>query len=208
LLANTTDVVVADFVEVTLLILALDGLTFAVNDRVLCDDAELWGIHLDNLELDLSHATSACEEVALADGSVCLAEVGSEEDVEEGAGDTLNCVGDRKDCNTLGLWWVSALKGSNMCRETHVFDVRAGVDGNDVAVLDTEVVADNAVDAGLTILEIVVGENDQDGVLALLSLDQNGIATEELESLHGVVREGDDGVVIVGGVSNTRSWSV
>jgi hypothetical protein len=54
------------------------------------------------------------------------------------------------------------------------------VDSDDVAVLDTEVVADNAVDAGLTILEIVVGENNQDGILALLSLDQNGIATEEL----------------------------
>lgn len=77
------------------------------------------------------------------------------------------------------------------------------MDSNDVAVLDTEVVADNTVDAGLTILEIVVGENNQDGILALLSLDQNGVATEELESLHGVVGEGNDGVVIVGGVSNT-----
>jgi hypothetical protein len=77
------------------------------------------------------------------------------------------------------------------------------VDSDDVAVLDTEVVADNTVDAGLTIFKIVVGENDQDGVLALLSLDQNSVATEELESLHGVVREGDDGVVIVGGVGDT-----
>jgi hypothetical protein len=140
----------------------------------------------------------------LADGSVCLAEVGGEEDVEKGAGDTLNCVGDGEDCNTLGLRWVLALKGDENARTTHVFDVGAGVDGNDVAVLDTEVVADNTVDAGLTILEIVVGENDQDGVLALLSLDQDSIATEELESLHGVVREGDDGVVIVGGVSDTE----
>ena len=89
-------------------------------------------------------------------------------------------------------------------QSTYVFDVGAGVDGDNVTMLDTEVVADNAVDAGLTILEIVVGKNDQDGILALLSLDQNGIATEELESLHGVVREGDDGVVIVGGVSNTK----
>ena len=78
------------------------------------------------------------------------------------------------------------------------------MDGNNVAVLDTEVVTDNAVDAGLTIFEIVIGENNQDGILALLSLDQNSVATEELESLHGVVGEGDDRVVIVGGVSNTR----
>ena len=74
---------------------------------------------------------------------------------------------------------------------------------DDVAVLDTEVVTDNAVDAGLTIFEIVIGENNQDGILALLSLDQNSVATEELESLHGVVGKGDDRVVIVGGVSDT-----
>jgi hypothetical protein len=82
------------------------------------------------------------------------------------------------------------------------------VNGDNVAVLDTEVVADNTVDASLTILEIVVGENNQDGILALLSLDQNGVATEELESLHGVVGEGDDGVVIVGSVGDTESMSV
>jgi hypothetical protein len=139
----------------------------------------------------------------LADGTICLAEVGSEEDVEEGAGDTLDCVGDGEDCDTLGLWWVSVMEKIENTRATHVFDVGARVDSDDVSVLDTEVVADNTVDAGLTIFKIVVGENDQDGVLALLSLDQNSVATEELESLHGVVREGDDGVVIVGGVSNT-----
>lgn len=66
------------------------------------------------------------------------------------------------------------------------------MDGDDVAVLDAEVVADDAVDTGLTILEIVIGENNQDSVLALLSLDQDGVATEELKGLHGVVGEGDD----------------
>lgn len=66
------------------------------------------------------------------------------------------------------------------------------MDSDNVAVLDAEVVADDTVDAGLTILEIVVGQDNQDGVLALLSLDQDGVATEELESLHGVVGEGND----------------
>lgn len=99
---------------------------------------------------------------------------------------------------------VSTEKKCRTFRETHVFDVGAGVDGDNVTVLDTEVVADNAVNTGLTILEIVVGKNDQDGILALLSLDQHSVATEELKSLHGVVREGDDRVVIIGGVSDTR----
>lgn len=82
------------------------------------------------------------------------------------------------------------------------------MDGDNVTVLDTKVVADNTVDTSLTILEIVIGENNQDGILALLSLDQNSVATEELESLHGVVRKGNDGVVIVGSVGDTECMSV
>lgn len=108
----------------------------------------------------------------------------------------------------LAWWDISIETNTKNVGSTHVFDVRARVNSDNVAVLDTEVVADNTVDASLTILEIVVGENNQDGILALLSLDQNGVATEELKSLHGVVGEGDDGVVIVGSVGDTESMSV
>ena len=61
------------------------------------------------------------------------------------------------------------------------------MNGNNVAVLDTEVVSDNAVDAGATVIEVVIGQDDQHSVLALLALDQDCVTTEELESLHGVV---------------------
>lgn len=76
------------------------------------------------------------------------------------------------------------------------------MNGDDIAVLDTEVVANNTVEAGAAIIEIVVGEDNQDGVLSLLSADENGITTEELELLHGVVGEGNNRVIIVDGVSN------
>lgn len=72
-------------------------------------------------------------------------------------------------------------------RTTHVFDVRAGVHGDNVTVLDTKVVANDSVDACASIIEIIIGENDQDSILALLALDEDRVATEELESLHGVV---------------------
>lgn len=91
---------------------------------------------------------------------------------------------------------------SDMNIETHVFDVRARVNGDNVAVLDAKVVTDDTVDASLTIFEIVIGENNQDSVLALLSLDQNGVATEELERLHGVIGKSDNRVVIVGGIGD------
>lgn len=43
LLAAAADVVIADLVEVALLVLALNWLALAVDDGILCDDTELWG---------------------------------------------------------------------------------------------------------------------------------------------------------------------
>jgi hypothetical protein len=91
----TTNIIVANLVEVTLLILTLDGLALAVNNGILRDDAVLWGINLHNLKFYLSHTTSYCEQVALTHWSVGFAEVRSEVDVEEGAGETLDGIGDR-----------------------------------------------------------------------------------------------------------------
>lgn len=77
------------------------------------------------------------------------------------------------------------------------------MDGDDVAVLHTEVVAHNTVDAGTAIVEIIIGQNNQNGVLALLALDQNCVTAKELEGFHGVVGEGNNGVVIVDGIGHT-----
>lgn len=74
------------------------------------------------------------------------------------------------------------------------------MDGDDIAVLDTQVVADNSVDASTSIIEVIVGQHDQNGILALLAADKNGIAAEQLKLFHGVVGQGDDRVVIVGSV--------
>ena len=85
---------------------------------------------------------------------------------------------------------------------TYVFDVRARVDGNDIAVLDAQIVPNNSVYPRRPVIKVVVSEDDKNSVLALLALDQNGIATEELERLHGVVGKRDDGVVIVDGIGH------
>jgi hypothetical protein len=61
------------------------------------------------------------------------------------------------------------------------------VDGDDVAVLDPQVVADNPVDAGAAVIEIIVGKDDQHGILPLLAANQHSVATEELERFHCVV---------------------
>ena len=72
-------------------------------------------------------------------------------------------------------------------RDAYIFDIRAWVDGDNVAVLDPQVVANNSVYPRGPIIKIVIGENDQDSILPLLALDEDCVTTEELESLHGVV---------------------
>lgn len=75
--------------------------------------------------------------------------------------------------------------------------------GDDVAVLNTKVVAHDTVDAGTSVIQIIISEDDENGILPLLALDQNCVTPEELKSLHRVVRQGNDRVVIVGGVGHT-----
>lgn len=78
------------------------------------------------------------------------------------------------------------------------------MDGDDIAMLDSEIVADDPVDSCATIIEVVVGKDDQDSVPSLLALHKDSVATEKLERLHRVVGQCDDGVVIIRGIGDTR----
>jgi hypothetical protein len=72
-------------------------------------------------------------------------------------------------------------------KDTYVFDVGTRVDCDNIPVLDPQVVANNTVYPCGAIIKIVIGEYDENGVLPLLALDKDGVTTEELEGLHGVV---------------------
>jgi hypothetical protein len=54
------------------------------------------------------------------------------------------------------------------------------VDCDDVAMLDAEIAADNTIDAGTSVIKIIVCKNDQDGVPSLLALDQDCVSPKEL----------------------------
>jgi hypothetical protein len=58
------------------------------------------------------------------------------------------------------------------------------VDSDHVTVLDTEIVADNPVDAGAAIIELLISKDNENGVLSLLSADKNSVATEQLQGVH------------------------
>lgn len=77
------------------------------------------------------------------------------------------------------------------------------MNSDNVTVLDSKVVTNNSVHTSTSIIKIVIGKDNQDCVLPLLALDENSVATKELESLHRGIGERDDGVVIIGGVSDT-----
>ena len=59
------------------------------------------------------------------------------------------------------------------------------MNGDHVTVLDSEVVSDDTVNSCAAIIEVVVGQDDENGVLPLLATNQNSVTTEKLERVHG-----------------------
>jgi len=82
---------------------------------------------------------------------------------------------------------ISILNANEEFQITYIFDVWARMHHNDVAVLDPEVVAHNTIYPSAAIIQIVIGEDDEDGVFPLLALDQHCIASEQTKGIHGVV---------------------
>ena len=94
---------------------------------------------------------------------------------------------------------------SRRADSTYVFDIWAWVHRDQITMLHTEIVSHDTVDASTSIIQVIIRKDNQNGVLAHFTLDQNCIAAEELQRLHRVVGEGNNGVVIVDGVGNAVS---
>ncbi len=62
--------------------------------------------------------------------------------------------------------------------KTYVFDVWAWVDCDDISMLDSEVVSNDSVDTSASVIQIIVGQDDQDSVFPLLSLDKYCVSSE------------------------------
>mmetsp|Transcript_62640 Transcript_62640/g.175079 ORF Transcript_62640/g.175079 Transcript_62640/m.175079 type:complete len:229 (+) Transcript_62640:1885-2571(+) len=179
LLSTATNVIVTYVVHL-LLVLTFDGVTLAMDDGVGRHDHELAGVHADNLELNRPEAAAHQEEIALAGRPVGLQEVRLQVRVEEVPGDALDGVVERQHVHALP-----------------VRDIAAGVDGDDVAQADAEVLAHHLVHADPLVLQVLVREDDAHRVLALLALDEHVVAAEEVELLHLGLRQRDHRVVIV-----------
>lgn len=79
------------------------------------------------------------------------------------------------------------------------------MDGDHITVLDSQVVTNNSVDASAAIIELIIGKDNENGVLSLFASNENGVTAEELELVHRSLGEGNDTVVIVDGIGNPGS---
>lgn len=63
---------------------------------------------------------------------------------------------------------------------TDIFDIRARVNSDNIAVLDAKVMSDYTIHACAAIIQIIICENDEDRILALLAFYQDCVTAEEL----------------------------
>lgn len=175
----TADVVIADLVEL-LLVLALHWLTFTVDNRVGCHDAVGLRICLHNLELHRVHGLAHKEEVSLLDRAVGLEEIWLQVNVEQVAGHSLNGVVNGQHMNTLAVW-----------------NVTTRVDSNHIAETDAEVLSNDLIHTDIASFTLVVCQHDAYTILASLTFDENSISSEELEFLHLLHAQGNNGVIVV-----------
>lgn len=90
----------------------------------------------------------------------------------------------------------------------YIFDIWARVKSDHITVLDAEVVADHPVDAGASVIKLLIGKNNQNCVFPLLATNQDGIAAEELQGVHSRLGQGDNTVIIVDGIGDPETVSV
>ena len=77
------------------------------------------------------------------------------------------------------------------------------MNSDNISMLHTEVVANNTVHSRTPIVKVIIRKHDQHCVFPLLALNENCIAAEELQCFHGIIREGDNGIIIVNGIGDT-----
>lgn len=86
-----------------------------------------------------------------------------------------------------------------------IFNLRARLHRDNVTETHSQVVPDNSVHENLLVRAVSIGENDANGLLTTLALEQDCVAAEELQLVHLRLGQGDDRVVIVVGLVHQES---
>uniref|UniRef100_A0A0A9D275 Cell division cycle protein 48, putative / CDC48, putative n=1 Tax=Arundo donax TaxID=35708 RepID=A0A0A9D275_ARUDO len=74
------------------------------------------------------------------------------------------------------------------------------MDRNHITKSHPQVLSDDLVHPNLRLLTSFISKHNTNCVFPLLTLEQDSVTAEELEPLHGVRVERDDGVVVINGL--------
>lgn len=179
LLSASSDIIITNIVKF-FLILTVNWLTLRVEHSVRCNNTELLGLSCHNFELNWLEVPPDEEEIALLDGSVRVLEVRDQIGLGEITLDALDSVRQWKYVDFCEVGDVASRPNLDNVSETH-----------------SKILADGFIHSDLALIQLVIDERDNKSLFALLSLDENGVALEDLELTHLCRAELDGGVLVV-----------
>lgn len=86
-----------------------------------------------------------------------------------------------------------------------ILHVRTRLNRNDVRQADTQVIAHHTIHADLLVGASIIRQHNADRLLATLSLEQNGVASEQLKLVHLGLAQTHDRVVVVCGIVDNQT---
>mmetsp|Transcript_1727 Transcript_1727/g.4031 ORF Transcript_1727/g.4031 Transcript_1727/m.4031 type:complete len:777 (+) Transcript_1727:352-2682(+) len=186
LLAASTNIIVTNIIHL-FFVFTLHWISLAVNDSVGGHDTVGRGIRFHDFEFDGMHGRTNQKEISLFDRTVGLQKIRLQINLKEISGNSLNGVVQRQDVDALP-----------------VGNIATGRDGNDVGQTDSQVLSDHLVHANVGVVAGFVRQDNANGIASLLSLDQDGVATKELELFHLGGTQANDRVVVVGSIVDNQ----
>jgi hypothetical protein len=129
-----------------------------------CHDTVGRRLCLHHLKLYGTHTTASEEEITLAEGAICLQEVGLQVDIEKASRQTLHRVVDGKHVDSLAI-----------------LDIGARVNADDITDTHTQIATDHTVHSNLSISTLVVGQDNANCLSLALAFDNNCVAAENIQ---------------------------
>ena len=162
------DVIEADFF-CCFFLLSVDRFSLVKDGGLWCDNTELKGTNVNNLEFHILLASDN-ESVSLVDWSVVVLEVGDKICLRDVLSDSLNGVFEWQNMDLGGIWYV----------------ILWGMDSNNVSAEHSEVPHHSLVHQNASIIStgLFCGQSDAHGFLSLLTFEDDGVTLLDLELVH------------------------
>ena len=179
--STTTDVVVSNAVS-CLILITTDWLAFSVDKSLISESTVVTRGNLDNFEFNGSKVSLNGEGVALGKGTVSIFEVRGEVDRGQVSTKSFNAVSEGQNLYLLNVGQFGQW-GHN----------------NNVAKSDAEILTSALIHPNLIVVSSLVfgSEGNTDSLSTLLALEEDLVASHQVEFLHLLFGQLDDGVVVI-----------